>query len=147
QFDHLSRRDFITLLGGAAVAWPLAARAQQRMPAVGFLNSQSPEGYAEQGRGFRQGLKDGGHVRGGNPTVENRWANNQVERLPALPAELVGRRVAVIAANGPSALAAKLANHDDTDCLPQRERSGPARPCRQHEPTRRPRHWGELLGH
>src|SRR5262245_10911428 len=93
----IGRRELLAALGGAAVAWPLAARAQQpRIPMIGFLSSQSPETLLEPLRGFRQALKESGYVEGENVTIDYRFAENQVDRLPELAAELIGRRAAVI---------------------------------------------------
>jgi putative tryptophan/tyrosine transport system substrate-binding protein len=105
----MRRRDFIKVIAGSAVAWPLSARAQQPMPVIGFLNGASPEGYAHYVAAFRQGLQQAGYVEGQNVTVEYRWAQGQYDRLPAMAADLVDRGVAVIVANTPANLAAKNA--------------------------------------
>ena len=108
----MRRREFISLVGSAAVMWPLGARAQRpAMPVIGYLDSQSPGTFADFVlHGFRQGLKESGFVEGENVTIEYRWAENQIDRLPELADGLVRRTVAVLVAAGPSAaLAAKLA--------------------------------------
>ena len=102
----MKRREFITVLGGAALAWPLAARAQPSgMPVIGYLGFSSPEMFASRLQSFRQGLSETGYVEGRNVTIEFRWAGSQFDRLPALASDLVGRRPSMIVAAGSTAAA------------------------------------------
>jgi ABC-type uncharacterized transport system substrate-binding protein len=107
---HMRRREFITLLGSAAVAWPLAARAQQpAMPVVGFLDPTSADAFSHRQRGFRQGLKEAGYVEGESVTIEYRFAESQIERMPELATQLARRQVSVIVTLASGAIAAKSA--------------------------------------
>ena len=110
QFDQLKRRDFITVLGGVAAAWPLAAHAQQAtMSVIGFIDPTSPDTAPHRLVGFRQGLKETGYVEGENVAIVYRFAENQVERLPEQAADLVRRQVAAIVTFANGSLAAKAA--------------------------------------
>src|SRR5215471_16059121 len=108
--EQMRRRQFLSLLGGAAAAWPLGARAQQALPVVGYLNFGSPESDAIRLTGLRRGLNQTGYIEGRNLVIEYRWAGNQADRLPGLAADLTQLQVTVIVAAGaPPALAAKAA--------------------------------------
>jgi putative ABC transport system substrate-binding protein len=129
---HTRRREFIMIIGGAAT-WPLAAPAQQpAMPVIGWLSSLSPEGGKPNLEAFRKALADAGCVEGQNVQIEYRWANGNYDQLPAMAADLVGRRVALIATSGgePPAFAAKAATATISHRDGHGRRSRQGRTCR-----------------
>ena len=132
----MKRRDFITLLGGAAAAGRLRpARSRPPMPVVGFLHSASPGTNVDRLRGFRRGLQETGYVEGENVAIEYRWAENQLDRLPALAADLVRRQVAAIVTIGSRRVCGQGGDQDDSYCLHRRRRPCQARSCRQPRPA------------
>jgi len=144
----MERREFITLLGGAAALWPLAAHPQQSSaPTVGFLISASAIGYERVIGPVLEGLAEAGYVDGKNLTIEYRWADYHYDRLPILAAELVDRKVAVVFTTGSivSALAAKSATSHYSDRLRKRQRSGEIWTRGQPQPTKRQCHRRDLL--
>src|SRR5215813_9715447 len=143
----MRRRKFITLLGSAAAAWPMAARAQQaRMPVLGFLGSAAEADYKTTTAAVRRGLNEAGYVEKQNLLIDYRWADFQYERLPALAAELVKRPVDAIFATRQRGLRARRQGGDGEhpDRVRQRQRPGRIRPGRQPQPTGWQRHRHQL---
>jgi hypothetical protein len=140
----VKRREFTILLGGVAAAWPLAVRAQSSLPVVGFIRDGTADANARYVAAFRKGLNETGFVEGQNVMIEYHWLDGQYNGLPELVADLVRRRVAVIAT--PGALACgQSCNNDDPDRLRGSERPGQDWPCRQPRPARRQRDRHQLF--
>lgn len=133
------RRRELLFLGGAAIAVPRAASAQQKsMPVIGYLHFGSPTRFADETVAFLDGLRDVGFVEGGNVRIQYRWAEGHDDRLPSMAADLVDRKVDVIAAIGPACShAVKKCDRDDPDRIHGWNRPGRRRPCHQSCPTRR----------
>jgi hypothetical protein len=130
--SDMRRREFITLVGGTAVVWPLTARAQQiALPVVGFVRDGSADASVRFATAFRKGLNETGYVEGQNVRVEYHWLEGQYDRLPALMTDLVRRGVAVIAAPGLVPARGQSCNSDHPDRLRRRRGPGPDWPCRQ----------------
>jgi hypothetical protein len=146
---RIKRREFVVLLGGAAAAWPLAARAQQAaMPVIGYFSARSPDTEAPLREPFLRALEKLGFAAGRNIAIEYRFAEGQEARLPALAAELVGRRVAMlVATDRPSAIGRKSGDRDNSNRVRQRIRPCPVWPGRQLQPAGRQRHRCEPLDH
>ncbi len=146
QFDWLKRREFITLLGGATVTWPVAAYAQQpAMPMIAYLGPISAEAVAGRLRAFREGLKEIGYTEGENVAIRYRYAEDQNDQLPAMAIELARRQVSALSHRRyPSGVRSQGGNHDDPHCLHPGQRPGPARYCREHSPAGRQRDWDQL---
>jgi putative ABC transport system substrate-binding protein len=135
--SYIGRRKFLATLGGAAT-WPLAARAQQpAMPVIGFLDIRSLDAMSDRLRGFRQGLRDAGYVEGDNVTILYRWAENKLDRVPELLADLVRRQVAVILAGGSTDVifAAKTATSTIPILFYRSRKPRSARACHEPSPT------------
>jgi hypothetical protein len=135
----MKRREFISLLGGAAIAWPLAALAQQQaMPVIGFVSPRSATSSASYAAAFLKGLAETGYVESQNVTVEYHWLDGHYDRLPSLMADLVQRHVAVIAILG-SCVSGQSCDHDDPDRVRGRRRPGQVGSGREPRPAGRQR--------